>query len=145
VVFADTTRRPLYNLRQLTREVTMAHPLITVPGCTVDTSWSGRIAVLSVSGTLDMLSAAALQNSIDTALHDHPAALIVDLTKVDFLASAGMSVLIAASDAAATEVRFLLVAHGPTTARPLELTGVTEIIEMYTALTEALAEAETSA
>ncbi|CAN5710038.1 STAS domain-containing protein [soil metagenome] len=119
----------------------MAHLFTAVPGCTVESSWSGPIAVLSVSGTLDMLSAGYLQAGVDAALRDHPAALIVDLTEVEFLASAGMSVLIAANDAAGTEIRFAVVAHGAATARPLELTGLTEIIDLHTTRAEALSAA----
>ena len=140
-MFADAARRPLVTLPEFTRKVAMTHPSITVPGCTVDVSWSERTAVLSVSGTLDMLSADALQRSIDGALHDHPRTLIVDLTGVEFLASAGMSTLVAANDAAGSEVLFLVVAHGPATARPLELTGLTEIIAVYTTRAEALSAA----
>ena len=124
----------------------MAHPSTAVPGCTVEIIWSERIAVLSVSGTLDMLSAGALQGNVEAALQDHPSALIVDLTNVEFLASAGMSVLIAANNAAGAEVRFFVVAHGAATARPLELTGLTGIIEVRTIRAEALsAAAEESA
>ena len=48
--------------------------------------------VLAVAGEVDMLSAPQLAEAIHTALAASPAALIVDLTKVDFLAFAGVSV-----------------------------------------------------
>ena len=109
-----------------------------VPGCRVEQTWSGSLAVLSVSGSIDMLTARTLFGAIEAALRDQPAGLIVDLTDVEFLASAGLSVLVAARDAAGAEVRFVVVAHGAVTVRPLQLTGLTEIIDVRPTLAEAL-------
>ncbi len=106
--------------------------------CTVEQTWSGRIAVLSVAGALDMLTADTLQGAVDAALGAQPSALIVDLTAVEFLGSAGMSVLISTSDATGVDLPFAVVAHGPATARPLALTGITEIIAVYATLPDAL-------
>ena len=47
---------------------------------------------MSVSGSVDMLTAPGLSEAIDTALGKKPNGLIVDLSKVDFLGSAGISV-----------------------------------------------------
>ena len=55
--------------------------------------------VLSVLDSVDMLSAPQLAEAICDALEKAPAGLIVDLTEVDFLASVGMSVLMAAKTA----------------------------------------------
>lgn len=115
----------------------MAHQFTAVPGCTVETHCRERITVLSVSGTVDMLSAGALQDAADAALRDYPLTLIVDLTDVEFLASAGLSVLVAANEAAGSGVHFVVVAHGPATARPLALTGLTDVIEVHATLDEA--------
>src|ERR1700738_840494 len=51
------------------------------------------LAVVSVSGSVDMLTAPGLAESLDSALAKKPNGLIVDLSKVDFLGSAGISVL----------------------------------------------------
>jgi anti-anti-sigma regulatory factor len=50
--------------------------------------------------------------------------LIVDLSEVDFLASAGMSVFIAGNHAANGARPFGVVADGPCTARPMKLMGL---------------------
>ena len=55
-----------------------------------------QAVVLTVSGEVDMLSSPLLADAIQTALATKPAALIVDLSKVGFLASAGMTVLVTA-------------------------------------------------
>lgn len=99
--------------------------------------WIDRVAVLSVSGAVDMLSAPALTEAITAALSAEPAGLIVDLSNVEFLASAGMSVLISAHEQAAPAVRFGVVADGPATSRPIKLVGIDSIIDLYATLDEA--------
>ena len=51
------------------------------------------LVVVSVSGSVDMLTAPGLSESLDSALAKKPNGLIVDLSKVEFLGSAGISVL----------------------------------------------------
>ncbi len=60
------------------------------------------------------------------------------MTAVEFLASAGMGVLIAAQDELAPDTRFAVVADGPATSRPLKLVGVTDVVDLYATLDEAL-------
>ncbi|CAN5191373.1 STAS domain-containing protein [soil metagenome] len=112
------------------------HPLVS--DCTVVESWSARTAVLTVIGTVDMLTVPKLEAAIATALAARPAALIADLTGVDFLASHGMRVLIETHDNKAQETVFLVVADGPVTARPMKLIGLTDLITVYPTLGEAL-------
>jgi anti-anti-sigma factor len=97
-----------------------------------------QAVVLSVSGEVDMLSAPRLDEAIHTALADGPAALIVDLSKVDFLASAGMTVLVTAQSEVAPPTRFAVVANGPATSRPIKLTGLDGILSLYSTLDSAL-------
>jgi anti-anti-sigma factor len=108
-------------------------------GCVISEEWSGRTAVISASGVLDMLTSPQLENSIATALKNSPTAIIVDLTDVDFLASAGMGVLVAARDKASADIGFGVVASGPATSRPLKLVGLAEIVGLYATLEEARA------
>ncbi|OOK71032.1 STAS domain protein [Mycobacterium kansasii] len=63
----------------------------------VQQSQADHAVVLAVSGEVDMLTAPQLAEAIQTALAAGPPALIVDLSKVDFLASAGMTVLVTAN------------------------------------------------
>ena len=109
-----------------------------LPDCTVGEKWTGHAVVLSVSGTLDMLTSQNLEIAVDSALSKSPAALIVDLTDVDFLASHGMDVLVATHHRLGADVAFLVVADGPATARPLALIGITEIITVFPTLGQAL-------
>jgi anti-sigma B factor antagonist len=107
---------------------------------TVDISerWIDRVVVVSVSGVVDMLTAPQLEAAIEAALAQKPAALVVDFTDVDFLASAGMGVLVAAHDRVGADIRFCVVADGPATSRPLKLVGIADIVALYATLDEAL-------
>jgi anti-sigma B factor antagonist len=102
-------------------------------------TWSDRILVLAVRDAVDLLSAPQLTDAICGALGRGPAGLIVDLTDVEFLAAVGMSVLVAAKEAAdAMSVRFGVVARGPATSRPIRLLGIDAILTLYPTLVDAL-------
>ena len=102
-------------------------------------SWNDRIVILSVRDAVDMLSAPELTEAICDALNKEPAGLIVDLTDVNFLASVGMSILIAAQEAAdALSLRFGVVAHGAATSRPITLLGIDTILTLYPTLGDGL-------
>jgi anti-sigma B factor antagonist len=100
--------------------------------------WIGAVAVVSVSGAIDMLTAPQLAQHIGFTLRERPKAVVVDLTDVDFLASAGMQVLVAAHGDAGSQTRLVVVADGPATSRPLKVTGITDFIDLYPTLDEAL-------
>ena len=100
--------------------------------------WVGRTVVVRAVGAIDMLTAPALHDTIQNALTRGPAALIIDLTAVDFLASAGMLVLVDTHGQIAPAVRFAVVADGPATSRPLKITGLTELLALFGTLESAL-------
>ena len=102
-------------------------------------TWIDRVVVLSVCDAVDMLSAAQLTEAIRDALAKAPAGLIVDLTEVEFLASIGMSVLLAAQqEADAISARFAIVAEGAATSRPIKLLGLDDILALYPTLDDAM-------
>jgi anti-sigma B factor antagonist len=105
----------------------------------VTEQWIGRTVVVAASGDVDMLTAPALEEAIRAALDKHPAALVVDFSAVEFLASAGMGVLVAVHDEVTPEVTFCVVADGPATGRPLKLVGIADIVKVYATLSDALA------
>lgn len=101
-------------------------------------SWLGQIAVLSVRHEVDMLTAPQLTEAIHDAFSRAPAALIIDLSEVQFLASAGMTVLVAAREEAGQSTRFAVVADGPATSRPIEVLGIDNFLALYPTLDDAL-------
>lgn len=86
-----------------------------------------------------MLTSPQLETAIDGVLEQQPAGVVIDFTEVEFLASAGMGVLVAAHDKAGSEVAFSVVADGPATSRPLKLVGIADIVNLYPSLEEAIA------
>jgi anti-sigma B factor antagonist len=102
----------------------------------VEEFWLGQIVVVAAVGGVDMLTAPRLTEAIGVAAAKSPAGVIVDLSKVEFLASAGMSVLIAAQDDVTPHARFGVVADGPATGRPIRIFG--SEITLYRTLDDAL-------
>jgi anti-anti-sigma factor len=107
--------------------------------CEVSERLIGQVAVIATSGVVDMITAPQLEDAIKAALAKSPQGLVVDLTDVEFLASAGMGVLVAAHDAAPDGVPIHIVAEGPATSRPLKLVGIADIVPLHATLDEALA------
>lgn len=97
-----------------------------------------QAVVLTVSGEVDMLSAPKLSEAIQTSMAAGPGALVVDLTKVDFLASAGMTVLVTAQAEITPPTRFAVVASGPATSRPIKLMGLDSVLSIHSTLDDAL-------
>jgi anti-sigma B factor antagonist len=96
------------------------------------------IAVLKVGGDIDLATVSALQTAIDEALKPKPTGLVIDLTDVEFLASAGLQILVATHDNVRRSAQFAVVANSPATSRPIELTGLDQIFALYPTLDEAL-------
>ncbi|BBX84027.1 STAS domain-containing protein [Mycolicibacterium aubagnense] len=109
------------------------------PSCAVEQSQIGAVSVVTVSGTVDMLTAPQLESALSTVAIGAAQAVVVDLSAVDFLASAGMGALVAAHAELAPAVRLVIVADGPTTSRPLKLVGIADLIELFATRDEALA------
>ena len=90
------------------------------------------VKMLPLSGELDVGTQAATSKLIADALDESPRFLVLDLRNVDFLGSAGLSVLIEtqrAASARGTEV--CLVANRRATLLPLELTGLTTMFPVF--------------
>ncbi|WP_069167814.1 STAS domain-containing protein [Nocardia altamirensis] len=95
--------------------------------------------VLTVAGEVDLATAPALENSIEAILNGKPAALIIDLTDVSFLASAGMAVLVATHQRAGDATKIAVVADGPATSRQLRMTSLDQVFALHSTLEAALA------
>lgn len=104
----------------------------------VELHWHDRTALVVVTGEVDVLSAPRLEKAVDDALAEHPSRLVVDLTEVRFLASAGLGVLAGTKQRTAEHVDFRVVAEGSATSRPLHLTGLDQDFAVYSTREEAL-------
>lgn len=97
-----------------------------------------QVAVLAVSGDIDMVTAPEFEKHLLAALQERPGALVVDLGGVDFLGSAGLTALVAAHQVAGEHTKLRVVAASSTTARPLQLTGLDQEIPVFATRDEAL-------
>ena len=95
--------------------------------------------VLAVSGAVDEVTAPSLATDLDVVLMGEPALLVIDLTAVEFMSSAGMNLLIETQRlTAATATKVRVAADGTATSRPMRFIGIDRIIELYPTVDEAL-------
>ena len=95
------------------------------------------IEILAVSGEIDMSTAARLGRAIDAAAApDTP--LVLDLTEVGFLDSAGARVLAVAEGAASAHGAALLLVPSEYISRVFEVAGLAPAFRLYGVLDEAI-------
>jgi anti-anti-sigma factor len=101
----------------------------------------GRATVVAVAGEVDMASSPLLRSAHEVIAGAEPGSLVViDLSRVLFLDSSGITTLIELREYAARRRIVLRVVLGQAHAarRALSLTGVEELIEMHSTIDEAL-------
>lgn len=117
----------------------MSHTPTDLNGrCVFHDHWNDRTVVIACAGELDMLTAPDFERRIAEALEKQPTAVVIDLTDVDFLASAGMRVLVETNDTLSGTVDFAVVADGPFTHRPMSLVGISDLFAILPTLQGAL-------
>ena len=94
------------------------------------TEQSGAV-VVEVAGDVDTTTAPALVQAAAEALAAAPPLLVIDLTRVDFLASPGLTALLTIHRDAAPGTVVRIVATGRATLRPIQLTGLEESLSLF--------------
>lgn len=90
------------------------------------------LVVLRLTGEIDMLTTPILKAAIEQQLAGHRRAVVVDLGAVTFLASSGLAALVESHRAAvARNVALRLVTTSREVARPIEATGLGELLDLY--------------
>lgn len=97
------------------------------------------VTVLQVRGEIDMTNATKLLHAVSDALELRPAVLIIDLTEVTFLTSAGLHALLHAHHSP-TPTMIRIVAATTPTRLPLRATGLDTQLAIYPTLRQALAD-----
>jgi anti-sigma B factor antagonist len=86
--------------------------------------------VVRALGEIDSSSAPALRAELASVLDLAPPEIVLDLCGITFLDSAGLSVLAAAHRrATAEDVRLRVLVSGRAVVRPLQITGLWELLE----------------
>ncbi|MFB8003776.1 STAS domain-containing protein [Nocardia sp. NPDC056000] len=94
--------------------------------------------VVTVTGEVDVTSAPMLDRVLRDALHTSPRTVVIDMTGVSFLGSAGITVLAAAAQHSPELLR--IVGSYPVS-RPLEITGADVLFAMCDSLPAAMNQA----
>jgi anti-sigma B factor antagonist len=98
------------------------------------------VAVLHATGEIDLLTATALGERIREQLVPDNRVLVLDLSQVAFLGSAGLAEIVSASQAGSdNNIELVLVATGRAVLRPLEATGLLTMLTVYESVDEAVA------
>jgi anti-sigma B factor antagonist len=103
------------------------------------TTATGDVAVVALTGELDVAGAALLQHELDRIASDHePAGLVLDLSGLDFMDSTGLRLVVLADERARSEGRrFTLVRGRPDVQRVFEITRMTDRLEFVDSASEA--------
>jgi len=94
------------------------------------------VAVLRVCGEIDMVTASSFAKGIDDVLVSDPPSLVIDLSEVTLLASAGLRLLVMANERFGKSSGFTVAARSAA-ARVIELTDLDQTFHMYPTLDEA--------
>jgi anti-anti-sigma factor len=97
------------------------------------------IIVLSVDGVLDLATSPPLEQLLAQLVAEGPPGLIIDLTSVSFLASVGLRILAETHERVGGPGKFAVVASGPVTARPIQLTKLDVFLALHASVEDALA------
>ena len=97
------------------------------------------VAVISLSGEVDVYTSPRVKQEIVDLLNRGQTRLIVDTTKVDYLDSTGLGVLIGGLKRARERDGDLrLICNNPRILRIFEITGLTKIFDIHSSQDEAL-------
>jgi anti-sigma B factor antagonist len=107
-------------------------------GVTVDVEEHGDAVVLRVAGELDLLTTPVLAQACTRQLRARPRILVIDLSGVTFLASVGMSAIVAAHEEGGEHTKVRVVGRGRETLRPIRVTGLDNLLSVYSDLGAAL-------
>jgi anti-sigma B factor antagonist len=97
--------------------------------------------VVELAGELDLYNANAVREALLGEAERSPERLVVDLSRVTFIDSTGIGVLIEARTRLANRQAFLLAAPGLETRRALEISGLNRHFAVHETLDGALAAA----
>jgi anti-anti-sigma factor len=95
--------------------------------------------VVSISGSVDALTAPEVTNFLHSKIAGGQRRLVLDLSRVDFMSSAGLRAILAALKSSRQEGGDLrLAAAQPGVARVLKMSGFTKILKAFPSVVEAV-------
>ncbi|MCE6995462.1 STAS domain-containing protein [Saccharothrix sp. S26] len=110
----------------------------TRPLTTIDVD--GGIPLVRVSGSLDAAAQRPVAAELDTVFDTRPGAIVLDLSDVDFMGSAGIALLINTRHRAARlGIPFAVVAGNHRVLRPLRMSQVDTVLPLHPTVPAAVA------
>jgi anti-sigma B factor antagonist len=106
------------------------------PHITTSPATHDDVTVLSVDGEIDMATAPAFETAIDELLGTSPQALIIDLSRVRYIDSAGLTILMRTHHRRSGVGHFAVVAER-VCRRPIELIGLHKLFAVCPTLADA--------
>jgi anti-anti-sigma factor len=103
------------------------------------TTITGEVAVVALSGELDVAGATLLEQEVDRVVSDHEVrTLVLDLRELDFMDSTGLRLMVLADDRARAEGRSLRLVRGkPDVQRVFDITRMTDRLDFVDSPAEA--------
>jgi anti-sigma B factor antagonist len=98
------------------------------------------VTVIKVAGEIDMATRDAMADPLFAQVDDAPSGLVLDLTDIEFMGSAGLAVLIEAykrTRQGGTSLGIVVAAESPVQ-RSLEISGLLELLPVYRRMADAL-------
>lgn len=112
------------------------------PSLRFDTREVDGAVVVAVTGEVDLDTAPRLREAVAVALDEAASGTcVLDLTDVTYLGSAGLTALVDATREAASRrepLRIVVDANRPVI-RPIEITGLDQVLHLYHSVEEAMA------
>jgi anti-sigma B factor antagonist len=106
----------------------------------ITTAMRGDVAVLSLAGRIDTVSAPELEEAITRTVEGGTRKVLLDFSGVSYISSGGLRVLLAAAKRLRSPGdRFGLCSLSPDVLKIIRLTGFTSIFSIYPSDGEALA------
>jgi anti-anti-sigma factor len=103
------------------------------------TTVTGEVALVALSGELDVAGATLLEQEVDRVVSDHEVrTLVLDLRELDFMDSTGLRLMVLADDRSRAEGRSLRLVRGkPDVQRVFEITRMTDRLDFVDSPAEA--------
>jgi anti-anti-sigma factor len=106
----------------------------------VEVAEADGATVVRVTGSLDLALAPRLERIVERTARDGSSRIVIDLSRCEFLASAGLTALMRAARLRADGIDLRLVADSRLVLRPLQITKLDGDFDIRPTLREALAD-----
>lgn len=111
----------------------------------IDRTTTDGALVISVDGELDVYTAPRLHDALIEASAQGHRVMVVDLSRVEFIDSSGLGVLVGSKKQLAAEAgRLSLVITSPNLAKIFRITGFDDVFDIYPSVAAAISQARES-